>query len=169
MIRILAIIICSIIFTTINGQNVGLASDSVSCFVLKQDVIDKVALSRPQFVMSSDSMCYLRYIHHATIDSLLNDLEYIRDLEYNTNEFAMEWKVYSDSVIALESMTPPIRALLLIYNSIEKPIKYYTDKHLNYLIWITKETVEIGNREYRLSHELEAELFKSSRSATIGK
>ncbi len=102
---------------------------------------------------------YYMKVAAETIDAMLDKLTYIKDLPYNSDEWAMEWVVPADTLLALKSMTPPVRALIVRYNPKPKSRKYYAQSDLKELIWVTDSTVEVGNREYRLSPELNEFLF----------
>ena len=156
--RLLVVLIFVMMFMSLYGQYHDI-EDSVSCIILKKEKVEYSNLSRTQFVMSADSLCIVRHIPYERIDSMIHNLSYVGNLDYFTDQFAMDWVVYSDSIISLESISPPVIGLIIVYNINTNPKKYYFDKHINSLIWITKETVEIGNKKFALSRDLKELLF----------
>ena len=156
--RWLSAVIIGVISLSVNAKGVATANDSVFCFVLKPECQD-MELSRSQFVMQSDSICIVYAYQAAEIDSVLSRLDYIRKLDYSSDEFALDWVVENDSIIYLQNLSSPIKALLVRYCPREQGEKVYTKKHIVSLVWITADMVYIDDKEYRLSPELSKRLF----------
>ena len=137
--------------------------DTICCYVLRDSCINK-PMSRVQFIMYQHECCELSYHEVHVIDSLLKDLEYIGNLEYNPKQLVVGWKLTSDSILSVENLGRPVKALIL---KVSPPLKkrdrpiYSFDKDVVYCIWVTDETVEIEDREYKLSPELRQFLFRS--------
>lgn len=87
--RTLILLFLIIPILSLYGQS-NILEDSVSSILLKKDKIDGSNLSRTQFVMSSDSLCIVRHIPYGKLDSIIHHLDYIGDLNYNTDQFALE-------------------------------------------------------------------------------
>lgn len=155
------IIFTMVLFMTIlstNAQTNYLENDTVICFLLREDMRNANDISRAQMILDVKYNPHMK-VAAKTIDVMLDKLIYIKDLPYNSDEWAMEWVVPADTLLALKSMTPPVRALIVRYHPKPKNRKYYGIPDLKELIWVTDKTVEIGNREYRLSTELKQFLF----------
>lgn len=155
---ILTIILIVTVFT-VKAQSIYQDSDTVYCFVLKEEFRDGSNFSRGSMIVNMYRNCYLKTCHTQAIDTLLDKLTYVKELPYNSDELAMRWVVPADTLVALKSLTPPVKAFIARYNHKPANRKHYTQSDLKEIIWITDTTVEIGNREYRLSPELKQFLF----------
>lgn len=142
------------------AQHIFTPQDSLYCFVLKNDMYNSKNLSRAQFMMNIDSICVLKKFSCRHTDKILDRLKYLHSVEYNTNQFALDWEVSGDSIISLRSKTKPVRALLVRYTSTFESQKKYNQSNIVSLIWVTTETVDIDNKEYQISSELYNLLFK---------
>ena len=132
-------------------------NDRNSFFISINPVDEKmnsVELSRAQFItlMNESKQSYLRSFKNETIDSILTDLKYIRDLDYVASTLAMDWKVTGDSIISLEYIAKPVIGLIFMHDSIstEKPV-WFDPK----IVWITTDsTVCMENKEYEANTKI---------------
>ena len=160
--RVLFTLLIGITSALIYSKEVATTNDSVFCFILKHDYQNE-NLSRSQFVMKCDSICDIHVFQANKVDSILSQLEYIGKSEYNADDFAQEWVFENDSILYIRSLTKPTIALLIRYCLNNPPKKIYTEADIISYIWVTTERVEIDDRCYRLSSELNKLLFGKSK------
>ena len=144
----------------ISARSDATDNDSIYCFVLK-DIYQNLNLSRSQLITKLDSIVQVKIIPALKIDPILNNLEFIRDLDCSAKEFALDWAFENDSTLYFKSESRPVRALLIRYRAFKPGESKHKNiaAHIISISWVTDQTIDIESEEYRLSPELNELLF----------
>lgn len=87
--------------------------------------------------------------------NILSDLKPCGELKYSSKMLAMEWKLENDTLLSLPYIGKPIVGMIWIAYPAETKRSYGVE-----LIWISRETIAMGNNEYIISDELREFLNK---------
>lgn len=90
------------------------STDSAYCFVLEDKYLD-TNLSRAKFVLEFHDITKLKKYRASIIKDMIPRLKFKENLDYSTREIAMDWNVINDTTISLYNLTPPVKALLVLF------------------------------------------------------
>lgn len=140
--------VISLIWVIMSSMN---TDENYTCFISVNPIDENsnpVQLTRAQFMtllIEHDQMKRLVKLNDEVLDSIINELEYISDLDYDSSTLALKWKVTNDTIISLQYIAKPVIGVIYINPNDSARAGYYSPT----VIWITNDfTVDYKSNEY---------------------